>query len=149
MNMTFDIFLDLAIERGIVSVQKNYRNSPEKLEAIRRGFDSCREKTPAQLDVILKEAKARTKAFTEANKEKLGADPWTNDEFWQLGGFEYSVQWVCGVVSAALANQGLPTIVPPGTTSRNIAADIVGVKEKVPTPDVPNENNGDNGDDNK
>ena len=120
--MTYDALLDRIIADGVAACERDYAADTEKREGAVAGFEVCRGKAPAELARILKNARDRTFAARLSDK-RAG--------YWRIRCFESEVEWVCNVVSAALQNQGLPTIVVPTARGYSAAAGILGVEGKL------------------
>jgi len=117
--MEYNTLLTRIIDEGIEAAKKSYANRPDKLKGSVDGFESCRGKSPAELASALAAAGAATNAARICRA----------DNYWEVRCFELEVEWMCNVVSAALLNQGLPTIVQPTARGMMKAASIIGVKE--------------------
>lgn len=122
-DLTLGDLLERVIDDGIDAARRDYGKPDDllKLAGSLAGFHACRGRTPAQLAVLLSEARADTQAAYRAGPDPAATRYW----YWRCR--ELEVEWVCNVVSAVLMNEGLPTIVPP--TARGVlkAADVVGV----------------------
>lgn len=78
-EVSFTDFLDAVIKGGITDARETYGDQyPDQ------GFTACRDKTPAQLRELLREARC----------------------------YEAEIGWVCNVVSALLIGTGVEPIVP-------------------------------------
>ena len=120
MSTTYEDLLARVIDDGIVAASRDYARSPSKRRGAVAGFEACRGKSPDQLRQLLHDARLATRNATERHhplyRKRL-------DAYWETRCYEAEIEWVCNVVSAALANQGLPTIVPP--TARGVMAAAV------------------------
>jgi len=115
--MTYEVFLEQVISKGIDACCQSYKADPLKRSGAVAGFEACRGKTPEQLKLTL-----------AAASEKREAARWDeNKRYWFFRCFEAEVEWVCNVVSAMLYNQGLPVIITPTYRGVIQAAAIVGV----------------------
>lgn len=119
--MDWNSFTNKIIDDGIAAARESYARPEQasKLAGAIAGFEACRGRTPAELAEILEEANKDC----DLAREGQAARP-----YWYYRCFANEVEWVCNCVSAALANEGLPTIVPP--TARGVlkAAEVLGVK---------------------
>jgi hypothetical protein len=116
--MRYEDFLATVIEQGIEAAMASYESDPPKRRGSVAGFRACEGKTPAQLDRLLKDARLATASAYRDNVHV--------DEYWEMRCYEAEIQWVCNCVSAALANQDLPTIVTPTCRGAQKAAAILG-----------------------
>ena len=126
--MQYLVFLDAVIDRGLAAAREDYAKRPEKLEGAVAGFEACRDKQPAELQTLLAEAREKTRDLHWDNV--LTQHERANDRtyaYWIQVCYENEVEWVCNCVSALLANEGRPTIVPPTARAVIAAARIVGV----------------------
>lgn len=113
-------FLDRLIDGGIAELALHYPGEGrerQKREGGTKGFEECRGKSPAELALLLAEANDRLGAARAA-----GADDYWFQRYRQL-----EVDWVCNCVSAALMNEGRPTIVFPTARGFARAAAVLGV----------------------
>lgn len=110
--MHYENFLAEVINRGIVGLCEHYppegdgkySHHKNNREGGCAGFEACRGKQPAELLAIFSDARDKTQAaYWNENK----------DRYWWYRYFEIEVEWVCNVVSAALHNEGKPTIITP------------------------------------
>lgn len=122
-DLTLGGLLERTIDDGIDAARRDYTEprDAERLEGSVAGFEACRGRTPEQLAVLLTEARRETQAAYRADPDPAATRYW----YWRCR--ELEVEWVCNVVSAVLANEGLPTIVPPTARGVMKAAEIVGV----------------------
>jgi hypothetical protein len=117
------------INDGIQAARDDYGSTDTelvraKLEGSIAGFDACRHRTPAKLKKLLAEAHEKTQG---ARLRKIGGD---DESYWYIRCYELEVEWVCNCVSAALANSGLPVIVPPTARGVMKVAEILGVADE-------------------
>jgi hypothetical protein len=122
--MTYGEFLVRIIADGIVAAREDYSRPDQeaKLRGSVEGFEACRGKTPVELLGVLAEArKASHTAFARVNHSEI-----SEQEYWRIRCHEAEVEWVANVVSAMLANQGDPVIVPPTCRGVLKAAEILG-----------------------
>lgn len=116
--MEYETFLTKVIDDGIEAAKKSYASRPDKLRGALAGFESCRGKSPAELRSALDMAEKATQAARICRA----------DNYWEVRCFEAEIEWVCNVVSAAMASQHAPTIVVPTARGLMKAADVLGVK---------------------
>lgn len=119
----YETFLERVINDGIAAAKNSYARADQKdkLDGAVAGFEACRNKDPQELKAILS-------AATIARHEGHPCYPKTSPAtYWYYRCYELEVEWVCNVVSAALLNEGKPTIITP--TARGVlkAAEIIGV----------------------
>jgi hypothetical protein len=116
--MEYEAFLTKVIDDGIAAATKSYASRPDKLKGAVAGFEACRGKSPEQLKSELETAGKATEMarICRANN------------YWEVRCFEAEVEWVCNVVSAAMASQNAPTIVSPTARGVMKAADVLGVR---------------------
>jgi len=120
-------FLERVVNEGIEAAKADYTKPQQKskLEGSIEGFEACRGKSPEEILKLLTDARLKTlQAFHDVHDEKV-----ESDEYWKIRCRESEIEWTANCVSAVLANQGLPTIVPPTARGTLKAAEIVGVKE--------------------
>jgi len=139
VSTTYEDLLARVIDDGIVAASRDYARSPSKRRGAVAGFEACRGKSPDQLRQLLHDARLATRNATERHhplyRKRLDAYWETRcyeaeiDAYWETRCYEAEIEWVCNVVSAALANQGLPTIVPPTARGVMAAAVVLGVGE--------------------
>jgi hypothetical protein len=120
---TMDAFLTQVIDEGIAAARNDYAGEEGNRPAMRAGavagFEACRLKTPAELSILLGDARDRTQAAWRAKAA----------DYWYHRCFEGEVEWVCNVLSAVLMNMGLPIIIQPTVRGTLRAAEIVGITE--------------------
>jgi hypothetical protein len=116
--MDFDAFVDRIIADGISAARESYRGKPVHLEGAVAGFECCRGRDVPGLQAALQVA------LEEKSAAHRRADP----KYWAYACFAAAVEWVCNCVSAALLNQGLPTIVTPTARGFLKAAAVAGTK---------------------
>lgn len=119
MKMAYIDFLNVVIERGLESAKADYQRPEDrnKLEGSIEGFEACRSKEPkALLDLLAKAQQDTLKAFHD------NIETWN---YWKIRCREAEIEWVCNVVSAALANIGLHPITNPTARSCMMAASIL------------------------
>ncbi len=115
--MDYITYLARIIDDGIAAVERDYARDPVKLKGAKEGFEACRGKSPPELQKLLGEARHRT---AEAYRQVESA-------YWEIACFEAEVEWTCNCVSAALANEGQPTIVTPTARAVLKVAEVLGV----------------------
>jgi len=127
-GLSFGGLRERVIDEGIEAVRRDYTRADqkEKLEGSVAGFEGCRGLDQNELADLL------TTARGWANKRALRAydDAEAGRSYWWHRCFELEVEWVCNVLSAALMNSGLPTIVPPTARGAMKAAQILGVADR-------------------
>jgi hypothetical protein len=116
--MEYEKFLTKVIDDGIEAAKKSYATRPDKLRGAVAGFESCRGKSPEELRAALESARKAT----------MVARVCKADNYWEVRCFEAEIEWVCNVVSAAMASQNAPTIVSPTARGLMKAADVLGVR---------------------
>lgn len=124
--MNYDEFLTRIIDDGIEAARKDYKRPEQraKLSGALEGFETCRDKNPEELSVLLKAAQRKTRiARSRVNEGEIGVD-----DYWRIRCCEAEIEWVCNVVSAMLVNQGTPPIITPTARGALKAAEILGVK---------------------
>lgn len=122
-DLTVGDLLARVVDDGIAAARADYAapGDAERLEGSVAGFEACRGRTPVQLAVLLDEVRRETRTAYAA-----GPDP-APSRYWYWRCREAEVEWVCNVLSAVLANEGLPVLVPPTCRGVAKAAEIVGV----------------------
>lgn len=127
-DVTYWDLLGRVIADGIVAATADYsddnlnRHKSHKLCGSIAGFDACRNREPRQLGELLREARRETwQTYCVIGRTEGTGDYW----YWRCR--ELEIEWVCNVVSACLANQGLPVIIQPTYRGVMKAAEIVGV----------------------
>lgn len=116
--MTLQKLLDRVVDDGIKACSESYKDKPQKRAGAIAGFEACRDKTIFELRQTLDLARKAADVARAVDREN----------YWYLRCFEAEVEWVCNVVSSALHNQGLDTIVTPTMRGYLKAAEILGVK---------------------
>ena len=116
--MTLKAFLDRVIDDGIKACSESYKNNRQKREGSIAGFEACRGKTVFELRQRLDVARKAADLARAVDKSN----------YWYLRCYHAEIEWVCGVVSACLQNEGADTIVTPTVHGYLKAAEIVGVK---------------------
>lgn len=117
--MEYEAFLTKIIDDGIAAARKSYASRPDKLRGAISGFDACRGKGPEELRSELESAGKATRLAAVCKAAN----------YWEVRCHEAEVEWVCNVVSAAMASKNVPTIVIPTARGLMKAADVLGVKE--------------------
>lgn len=118
-------FLARVIDDGKRAATHDYPPDSPKLLGSIAGFDACAHKAPEALTLALLAAKQET-----ARRLALALpDP---DAYWFARCFELEVDWVCNVVSAVLANEGLKPIRVPTSLGVLAMARILGVALSTP-----------------
>jgi hypothetical protein len=115
--MTYLEFLSRVIDEGIAAAQHDYAKDERKRSGSIAGFETCRNKTPDELKLLMESASVATR------------DAYHNDDrkdYWWYRCYELEVEWVCNVVSAMLMNQKLPVIITPTCRGVMQAAKILG-----------------------
>jgi hypothetical protein len=115
--MNYTTFLDRVIDEGIEAAKRDYREKPDKLKGAVEGFEACRGKSTPELGALL--------VLSRKKSEEARDSRATN--YWEVRCFEAEVEWVCNVISSAMQNQGLPTIITPTVRGYAKAASILGV----------------------
>lgn len=114
-------FLTRVIDDGIAAARRDYAGDADarrlKREGAILGFENCRGLQPEELLALLTEANERA---TRAHRNEDGY-------YWYWRCRALQIEWTCNVVSAALLNEGKPTIVPPTARGMMKAAEILGV----------------------
>lgn len=123
MSVTYEALLERVVADGIEACRRDYADDADKLEGSIAGFEACRGRTPEQLAALLVEARAETQAAYRSSPDPEPTRYW----YWRCR--ELEIEWCCNVVSACLANEGLPIIVPPTARGAMKAAEIVGVAD--------------------
>ena len=121
--MNYESFLTQIVDRGIAAATADYGDeAPNKLKGSIDGFDACRGLSPQQLIELLQKARNRANLSMQLDEPI--------DLYWELRCYEMEVEWVCNVVSAALANEGQPPLLGYLPTARGMmtAAEILGVR---------------------
>jgi hypothetical protein len=124
--MTYEELVAETIRGGIGAAMRDYPADSLQLKGAIAGFEACRGKEPAELAIMLGDARDRTLQAMEARVA----------DYWYHRCYEAEIEWVCNVVSAVLRNHGLPTIVTPTMRGVMRAAEIVGVNDE-PRPSRP------------
>ena len=119
MTITYQHFLDRVIGDGIAAARQSYAGQPDHPAGSLEGFEACRGKNPPELALLLEEAR---KVAAEAH---LRGAP----DYWKVRCREAEIEWTCNCVSAALANEGKPPIIPPTARAYLKLAEIVGLSE--------------------
>jgi len=116
--MNHNQFLDRVINDGIQAAKRDY-GSGEKLQGSIAGFNTCRNRSIAELKEILEASHVATQdaRLHQANN------------YWWYRCYEVEVEWVCNCFSVVLQNEGLSVIIPPTARAAMQVAQIVGVKE--------------------
>lgn len=117
--LQFRQFLNKIVDESMVVAKRDYGEDPKENHLLRgalAGLEACRDKSPPQLSLLLQRASVvRQKALHATNHRRYA---------W-LTCFLDEVEWVCNVVSAALANQDMPIIVSPTERGLMTAARII------------------------
>jgi len=115
--MLFHEFVTKVIDSGIRAAKEDYTRpaDAERLEGSLAGFEACRGKDMGQLTGLLQEA---SRQAIEAHREEA-------DNYWVIRSRQAEIEWVCNVVSSALASSGLAVIVPPTMGGMMTAARIL------------------------
>jgi hypothetical protein len=131
--MTFNEFVTAVIDGGLASIQEdpNITRRPARLEGARQGFELCRGKLPTELAGLLNESARLERDALEKTMSEDGVEEGTERDaaFMHAQYRHLQIEWVCNCVSAALWNQGLPTIIAPTARGLMRAAEILGVAE--------------------
>lgn len=127
--MDFNNFIKQVVDIGIDSAKKDYKREDQKalLRGSIAGFKACLGKSPLELSELLDKAMRESSDWTLQSDHKSKKHI---DKHWYLRGYALEVEWVCNVVSCALLNQGLPTIVPPTARGMIMASKILGVRSE-------------------
>jgi hypothetical protein len=122
-SLSWEEFLNRVINEGMAAAKVDY-SKPDRdlqLKGSIAGFRACFRLNIPELTALL------MKARKETRNARLRSD----DRYWYYRCYEAEVEWVCNVVSAALMNVGLPTIIPPTARGVEKAAEILGVEGDV------------------
>lgn len=131
-EMSFALFLNQVIDDGLAEVKEVYdEHDPRemhKLAGAIAGFELCRDKDVDQLAALLVEQRGRTARYRQDLHQKYDVDVGDHASlaYWQQRFCELQVEWVCNVVSCALAHQGAPPIVTPTARAMVKCATILG-----------------------
>lgn len=119
--MDFDAFLARVVDDGIVAARADYAQDPDKRTGAVAGFEACRGLDGEALKAL----------YAAAQNTQVEAFRIQHARYWLFRCFAAEVEWVCNVVSAALANVGQPPLYPSFPTARGVmkAAAILGVAE--------------------
>lgn len=119
--MNYAEALERIINDGIAAAKADYTKTSQEdhLAGSIAGFESCRDKSPAELWHTLDSAKKRSHCAMMEQAEN----------YWWIRCFELEVEWVCNCVSAILRNQGLPEIICPTARGTMKAAEIIGISK--------------------
>jgi len=119
--------LNEIINRGIAAAQRDYMNSPHRRDAAIAGFESCRNKSPDELEALRK----RSELATTAARIKVANEGFSSHEYWKIRTFEAEIEWTCNCISVILMNQKAPSPFPrsigPTARAATTVADFVGV----------------------
>lgn len=115
-------FLNETIRLGIEAASKSYSKPRDqhKREGSIAGFEACREKGPADLAELLKEARGKVRQSFRDNDD--------TERYWYLNCYQAEVEWTCNVMSNLLSMAGAPEkqmIVPPTYRGMMTAARVV------------------------
>ncbi len=119
--MFYDKFLTQLIDDAIVAAKKSYTGfRTDKLEGSIAGLEACRNKSPDELlDIYIGLSGYVADVFKNVS-----------ENYWWFRCYQAEVEWVCNVVSAALINIGMVSILPHLPTIKGTlkAAQILGVQ---------------------
>jgi hypothetical protein len=118
--MGFEEFLARVIDDGLAQARRDYAHCPEKRRGAVAGFAACRDLDAIELRRLL----ARSRERVAAARAQVPLS-----EYWEARCYAAEVEWVCNVVSAALHNERLPTIIPPTARGLLKAHAILGTAE--------------------
>lgn len=115
--MNYAKFLDRIITRGIEAAKRDYSrpDQKQKLQGSLAGFETCRGKNPAELQILLTSTRIATR------------NALNRDDYWWYRCYEAEVEWVCNCVSVVLNAKGLSTIVAPTCRALQTVVEIVGI----------------------
>lgn len=116
--MTFNEFLTEVIRRGIDAVKVDYAQKEQHRLGAIAGFEACRDKTPAELALLLRDVNDRVEQAFRRQEPN----------YWYYRCQALEVQWCCNVASAVLLNENRPIIVQPTARAMLLAAEIAGVE---------------------
>lgn len=110
-------FLNRLIDRTVAEVQRVYgiRTSLEKLNGSLAGCAACRDKTPAELKILL----------STSRLSSLDARKHDSTKFWWYRSYEEQVGWICNVMSCWLMNRNEATITTHTTVRGFIAVETL------------------------
>jgi 3-methyladenine DNA glycosylase Tag len=119
--MKHDTFLARVIADGLASIEKDARitRHPERLQGARDGFNACTGLDAEALGKLLATAQRAV------HESRTAREP--IETYWRKNYYAIEIEWVCNTLSAALHNQGLPTIVPPTVRGFINATRILGI----------------------
>lgn len=114
--------LNFVIDDGIESLREQCIAPDRRMrfEGGQAGFEACRGKEPAEMLELLAEASAKRHAAQIVNAP----------DYWWHRYYEVQIEYVASVMSAALAQHGLPPIVSITARSMIRYAEIVGVRTR-------------------
>ena len=130
--MDYDTFIHKLITIGIQAAREDYggdddskeKHRPDKLAGSIDGFEACRGRQPAEIAVLLADARKRMQeAFVRVSEKEI-----SDGEYWRARCREAEIGWVANCVSVVLVNQGLPPIETPTARAALTVAKIVGVR---------------------
>ena len=114
-QMTYQQFLNMAIDREKKEVEKSFAGFKPHLEGGLAGLEACRDMPPPALAELLQRAWfVQHKAFHKTQLRR----------YWRVLSFYHEVEWICHVISVALINQGIDPIVRPSMLAAYVASDI-------------------------
>lgn len=117
---SYGTFLAKVIDDAVAAARQSYADSiPAKLKGAEEGLNACRGLLPDQLKLKLEYAEIRVQ------QEDPQKDP---NRYWEARCFRSEVEWVCGVISVALINEGYEPIVQPTARSARKAVEILGLQ---------------------
>ena len=114
-------FTNRVVDNGILAVKKDYKDSPEQLKGALAGFEACRGKNPGELQMLLNRASRDVmEAFHRSESGNGG------NNYWEFKCKHAEIEWVCNLVSAVLAKNGMPVIVHPTCGGFMMANRVIG-----------------------
>lgn len=128
-NQSYITFLNAVIDDGIKGARADYTKPEDKdrLEGSIEGFEACRNKSPAELLQLLHQTRKET---IEAYGDDIS-------HYWRIHSREAEVEWVCNILSAAMANSGLTPIMQPTARGAMQAARILAGGTMIVTKETP------------
>lgn len=107
---TFNELLNRIIFLGKQAATQDYTKPEDahKLRGSLAGFEACRNKSPSEIAALL----------AEADRDVTSSLDSPSEVYWEKVCRLAEIEWTANVLSAALANEGLPTIVNP--TARGV-----------------------------
>lgn len=117
--MKYQEYLNRVIDESIADLDKYFALEPRVTllyhKASLAGLEACRGLAPPGLAMLLDRAQ---------RIQRLALRKTAHDRYMKVTFFLHEVEWVCDVVSVALANQGMETIIPPTMVAAELASEI-------------------------